>query len=200
VPSFDKYPRVLRYLAGLPKELGSYPECVQKASVLRQFRKLAPPGWRSELPAPLEALVRDPPPLAAWIPEVHATAVYLAIVDARGWEDREFVAQSLQMNRELLQSPLYRILMTVVSPKRMVRGGTGRWKAMHPGIELSARMDGETSALFDLAFPRRMVPTLIAQCYATGFQAALERASAREVKATMLLWTDESAAYRCDWS
>jgi hypothetical protein len=200
VRSFEKYPRVLRYLAGLPQGLRTHPTCVQKASVFRQFIQLAPESWGSDLPAPLDAMMDDPPPLAAWIPEVHATAVYLAIVDARGWADKDFVEQALTMNRELLQGPLYRILMTVFSPSRLVRGASNRWAAMHRGIELSAEMDGSTSGLFNLRFPRRLVPTLIAQCYATGFQAALEMASAKRVTVSLVTSTDEDAAYRCDWS
>jgi hypothetical protein len=196
---FERYPRVFRYLTGLPNGLGSYATCVQKASVLRQFLKLAPASWRGDLPEPLGALVRDPPPFTAWVPEVQATAVYLAIVDVREWEDKDFVARALTMNRELLKSPLYRVLMTVVSPGWLVRGAPSRWATMHQGIELSAQMVGDTSAQFDLTFPRRLVPTLIAQCYATAFQAALESASARKVSVSLGRSTDETATYRCDW-
>ncbi len=103
------------------------------------------------------------------------------------------------MNRELLQSPLYRVLMSVVSPGWLVRGGAGRWATMHQGIELSGQMVGDTSAQFNLTFPRRLVPTPIAQCYATAFQAALESASAKKVTVSLGASTDETATYRCDW-
>ena len=190
---------MLHYLAGLPKGLGSYPTCLQKASVFRQFIKLAPSTWKSNLPAPLGNLVRNPPPLTAWIPEVHATAVYLGIVDVRGWEDKDFINRSLAMNRELLQSPLYRILMSVVSPSRLVRGGASRWITMHQGIELTGGMEGDTSALFKLTFPPRIMPMLLVQSYATAFQAALEAASARKVTVSIETSTDDSTVYRCDW-
>lgn len=196
---FEKYPRVHQYLSGLPRGLDSYPTCLQKASVFRQFIKLAPSTWKSNLPAPLGALIRSPPPLTAWIPEVHATSVYLGIVDVRGWEDREFVNRSLAMNRELLQSPLYRILMSMVSPSRLIRGGPSRWMTMHQGIELTGLVEGKTSALFKLTFPPRIMPTLLVQSYATAFQAALEIASARQVTVSIEASTDESTVYRCDW-
>lgn len=196
---FEKYPRVHRYLSGLPRGLSSYPTCLQKASLFRQFIKLAPGTWKSNLPAPLGNLIRNPPPLTAWIPEVHATSVYLGIVDVLGWEDKDFVNRSLAMNRELLQSPLYRILMSVVSPSRLIRGGPGRWKMMHQGIELSGGLEGETSARFTLTFPPRIMPILLVQSYATAFQAALESASARKVTIAVEASSDESAVYRCDW-
>jgi uncharacterized protein DUF2378 len=190
---------MLRYVASLPGGLASYPTCVQKASVLRQFLELGPKSWGSNLPAPLDALVCDTPPLTAWIPEVHATALYLALIDARRWEEKDFVAQSLTMNRELLQGPLYRILMSLASPGRLLREASNRWSAMHQGTELSAQMVGNTSAQVNLAFPRRLVPTLIAHCYATAFQAALERASAKSATTSLVVLSDEKAVYRCDW-
>ena len=198
--SFEKYPRVLRYLSGLPEGLDAHPTYVQKGALFRQLLQLAPAKWGSDLPAPLDALVRAPPPLNAWISEVQATVVHLAIVDVQGWDDRYFVARSLTLIRELLRGPLYRILMTVTTPTWLVRGAASRWGAVHRGIALSARMSGSTSALFKVTFPSRLVPPLLAECFATGFQAALEGASAKKVTSSLVMSTDENAVYRCDWS
>lgn len=191
--------RAQQYLDGLPNGLDSHPTFVQKASVFRQFLELAAGVDVSGLPRALAVLAREPPPVTAWITEVRATATYLAITDLQGWSDQQLLTRALTLNRALVSGPLYRILMTVVSSTMLVRGAPDRWAALHRGIGLTSHLDSETSATMTLAFPKGLVPPVIARCYATAIQAVFEVSRIKRPSVAVEASDDERAVYRCAW-
>jgi hypothetical protein len=70
------------YLERLPLGVDSHPECEVKASVLRDVLATRSLGdVLDALPVPVRELVTDPPPINAWIREVHALVAMLAIRD-----------------------------------------------------------------------------------------------------------------------
>src|SRR3954447_26575263 len=130
--------RMESYLEALSAGLDSHPDCHHKASITRQVLERFPTDKLPPLPAPLQELVDAPPPSSLWIPEVHATALFLAICDAHFESDDDYVRFSLDFNRELLRGPLYRVLMFMASPTRLVPFVGRQWGALHRGSTLAA--------------------------------------------------------------
>ncbi len=191
--------RAQRFLDSLPCGLDSHPTFLQKASVFRQFLELASGTDLRALPGPLVQRALDPPPVTAWLPEVHALATYLAIADLQGWTDQQLVARARDLNQKLLSGPLYRILMSVVSAAMLVRGAPDRWAAMHRGVTLSMQLDSPHTATMTLSFPKRLIPPVIAQCYCTAFQVAFDVARIEGAVVAVESCTEERAVFRCTW-
>jgi hypothetical protein len=192
--------RVQRYLDGLPRGLDSHPAFLQKASVFRQFLELGSGVNLGALPAPLADLARDPPPVTDWVSEVHATATYLGLADLQGWDDDALVARALQLNQRLLSSPLYRVLMLVVSAPMLIRGAADRWATMHKGIRLAVTLETPTSAKGAIEYAPRLLPSVVARCYVTGIQAAFDVARVQRPVVTFETWSDVRTTFRCTWS
>lgn len=171
------------YLSDLPAGLDSYPDHRQRGSILRQFlegRSAAELARR--LPPTLGELVLNPPPLSSWLPEAHATAVYLAIRDLYSKSDDDFVEHCYQGNRRLLSGPTWRIMFLVVTPESLLRGGNARWAKMHDKVELRVEPKDEPGKVeLELRFPRALVPPLMSRVHGSGFRAAVEVAGGKDV-------------------
>lgn len=190
---------VANYLASLPNGLGSYPGCQQKAQILRQFvTTFGSQDLFALLPAELIDLARDPPPPTEWIPEVHATAVYLAQRDVLG-SDQAFYQHCYTMNRRLLSSPLYRVLFAVAAPERILRGAAERWGKLHRGTELRARRVEAYEAVVRLSAPANLIPQLMCRAYGSAYQVAVELAGGRDVSVDCIEITPTGFTYKINW-
>ncbi len=191
------------YVASLPQGLSSYPEHVQKASVYREFIRFMPTGaLPGRVPAVIEQLFLRPLPASAWVPEVHVTALFLAICDAGFPNEADFIARAFVANQELLTGPLYRILMMVASPGYLARNAEARWNTFHRGIKMVTETlpEGKTrSAVFRLEYPHGLLPELMARSYTTAFRAALEAAGGRGVNVEVQRYGPTSCAFACRW-
>lgn len=175
--------RLHEYLAVLPNGLESYPMVRQRASVFRAF--IEGTGVRhyvDELPTELAQWVLDPPPQTTWLPEVKATAAYLACADLCFASDRAYEQFAHRANKQLLGGPMYSILFYLLSPQRICAGATGRWATMHQGSTLTLLSSTADSCRMVLETPPHHTPPLIARCYATALQAALEIGGAVNVR------------------
>src|SRR5687767_10312312 len=104
-------PSVDSYVASLPQGLDSYPAFEQKAAVFREFMKgISASSWAERLPEPLATLVKTPPPVNQWLPEVQANAVFLAARAEMFPDDDAYERFAYKQNVQLLSSPLYAIL------------------------------------------------------------------------------------------
>ncbi len=188
------------YLDSLPAGVGSYPDYVQKASVYRQSIKEMPSdGLVGRVPEPVERLLVQPMPVTAWVPEVHATALYLAIADVHLPDEREFLARKLDANRKIFRSPLYRVLMMVVSPTVALRNSGAKWRTFHRGITLATRQLEPRRAEARMTFPPRLVPELLVRTYGLVFQATAEAAGGKDVDVQVRSSDDTHAAYEVTW-
>lgn len=189
------------YLVSLPLALRSYPTHTQKASVLRQIvGELPIAGDAAGLPDELKALAQSPPPVTSWIPEVHATALYLALRDLYFDDDAGFVDYSYRRNRALLESPLYWILFKLVSARALLRQAPGRWAQLHKGVELGVKLDPkEESVEIRLNNPPYLVPDLLGRCYATAFTAAIELAGAKDAGFELVESSPSGSLFRGKW-
>ena len=174
---------VSSYLEALPSDLESYPDHLHKAAIFREFLVGLDTAELAEaVPSELAPLVLTPPPVNAWLPEVHAHAVYIAACDVLFADEAAFVRAAYENNLRLLESPLYNILFKLVSPERVLGGAASRWSKFHRGQELVLDEAGHGRAVVRLVAPMGLTTPLLARCYGTGFRAAIEAAGGAGVK------------------
>jgi Protein of unknown function (DUF2378) len=193
-------PSLEHYLATLPGGIDAYPHCQAKASVARDaMQRPLPPSL--DLPAPLRALVDQPPPVTAWIPEVHQNALMLAILDTHFDETDVdgFYAWILDRNRRLFSGPLYRALFFVISPERLLGGFQRRWSTFRRGTELAVEQRGKGRARARITTPPHLHSKLSARGIGFGFQAALERAGGGDVRIEIPSHSPTEVIYELSW-
>ncbi len=195
-------PLVQDYLAGLPKGIDSYAECVCKGSAWRSVLDgvADPTGLAALVPAPVAALLVRPPAENAWLPETHINTLILAVRQARCESDDALLKLTHEQNLRLLGSAVYRILFKVAAPSWVLSGAEGRWGAFHRGIVLRSEAKGHNLATSALLYPPKLMPRLVAGVYLTAFQAAVELAGGKQVKIEITNHTDERTDFRASWS
>lgn len=176
----DEGPSFERYVAGLSGGLDAFPAAQAKGSIIRSVTEGQPDEVLRRLPEPVRALALDPPIDSDWIPEVHFAALVHAVAEARAYSGPEFCAWLRACNRTLFASPLYRILMTVVSPEAMLRHAGKRWGNFHRGSTLDLDGFADDGARVTLRFPEGLFDPLVLRGFAEAFAAALEAAHARD--------------------
>ena len=197
----QRLPRVRAYLAALPQGLASHPECRQKGSVLRVFTEGLPLERHVEaLPEAIRSYVLAPPPVSAWLPEVHVHALYLATADLLFADDEAFAQQAYDRNLKLLSSPLYRVLFRLVGAQRLLGSVSGRWSHMHEGSSLEWKADGARTGLCTLRYPQAHVSPLLARCYVSAFSAAIVISGEKGVQASVASQTSTTLEARLSWS
>jgi hypothetical protein len=199
-------PELAAYLETLPSGLASYPKALVKGSVVRDFilgSNLVAHIRAGQLATDLEALVRDPPPPGAWIPETHFVAITVAINALRFKEDGgvpAFERWALDVNRRLLRSALYRVLFLVVSTERVFIGTERRWSAFHRGSDLHVVSRAGREAVLELTFPPKLFPDLLLRAFGCALQAAGEAAGSPRVDFTVGPETNGGARYAITWT
>jgi hypothetical protein len=172
-PSFE------RYVAGLPGGLDAYPGAQAKGSIVRSVIEAQPEDLLRALPEPVRALALDPPIDSDWVPEAHFAALVHAVSERRRYGQREYCAWVRSSNRALFASPLYKILMAVVSPEALLRHAGRRWSNFHRGSTLELDGFADDGARLTLRFPAGVFDALILRGFAEALAAALEAAHAK---------------------
>lgn len=196
-----RFPATAAYLDGMPLGADSFPEHLAKASLYRTALKDCPlTVERGALPDPVVDLIERPVPVSEWIPEARQRAILHAILDDhfRGDRDR-FRRWVYDQNRALFASPLYRILMIVVSPKVVVRGVETRWGTFHKGIAVKA-YPGENGGDLVMTFPVGLVDEIDCFGHAESFRAAIDAAGARDGTVEVVDRKSTEARFRIHWS
>jgi hypothetical protein len=173
-PSYD------RYVNGLPGGLGAHPAAQAKGSIVRSHLEDLSPGLLRSLPTPLLRLAADPPVDSDWVPETYLCALIHAIAERRRYSEREFLAWIRARNRALFARPLYRLLMTVVSPEALMRHAGRRWGNFHRGSSLELDGYSDDGARFTLSFPEGLFDRAPLLAFGQAFAAALELAGAKD--------------------
>jgi len=169
------------YLASLPGGVAAHPQCEHKGEALAVWlQRSAIAGLARRLPPEVAPLVDPAFALPAWVSEVHACVLYLALREQFA-DDDTFVAHARACNRAVLDTPANRVLFWCASPRALLRASALRWGSLHRGSSIQVRMTGDTSAEVALHFPARLLPEIVLQGNATGFAVALENAGARDV-------------------
>jgi hypothetical protein len=191
--------RTRRYVASLPNKLDSYPELRQKASLYMNFWDTSPTKGVVELLPPVLAELVSRRVASAWIPEVHFNALCLAVCDINFTNDDAFVQHFLDVNRKLMSSPMYKLVMWVASPTMLLSGAKRRWGLVHDGLVLET-VFGEGTCTIRMAYPNNLTPRLIARAYGTALQAALEASSPKELSVTLSSWSPTEVVYDARWA
>lgn len=192
---------VRTYLATLPEGVRSYPGCRHKGEPLSVWlRRSCTDGIARVLPPEILPLLDPGRPFPEWVPEVHATALYLAIREVHFPDDAAFVDHARQCNEAVLQTPSNRLLFWVAAPRAILRAAGLRWGTLHQGSSVEVRMARDTSADAILSFPPRMFPEIVLLGMATGFAAALENAGGRDVQVRMRRADATSARFEARWT
>ena len=171
-----------RYVATLPQGLESFPEFCCKGSLLRELVDLRdlPQETVEALPPALKVYFEVPPLVSSWYPEVHLVGVMLAHFEPRFGGDRAaFVQWFYDLSKALYEKPLYRILMALGSPERLVGIVAKAWGAFHRGAKLRKTASAPGLAVVEIGMPEMVYPDLIAPTTAQAFLAAVESAGGR---------------------
>ena len=188
------------YLAAVPGGIDAYPECLHRGEPLAQWIEHSPTaGLPERLPAPAAALLRQGGRMANWVPEVHATVIYLALRELHFRDDAAFVEHARRCNRAVLETPANRVLLWAASPRAILRGTSLRWGSLHRGSTLEARTPDERSAEITLGFPPRLLPEIVLRGNGAGIGVALEGAGARDVEVDLHAVEPSRAVFRVRW-
>lgn len=178
------FPRTAHYLDLLPDGLESYPECQTKASVLQAAKAgyglTVEPG---QLPAPIIDVLDHPPPKNAWIPQVLNNAAQFAIADRYFPTDAAYLDWAYRNNVRLAQSPMYKVLTRVASPKAFLRGANVKWRIVHRGQSLDIDVLDDHHARAHIRHPPHLHLEIGHRNFATAFEAILKAANAKDVSA-----------------
>jgi hypothetical protein len=188
------------YLAGVPGGIDGYPQCFHRGDPLARWIEHSPTaGLRERLPAPAAALLRPGARIPNWVPEVHATIIFLAIRELHFRDDAAFLEHSRRCNRAVLETPANRLILWAASPRAILRGVSLRWGSLHRGSTLAARTPGEGSAELTLTFPPRLLPEIVLRGNATGIREALEGSGGRDVEVDLHAMEPTRAVFRARW-
>ncbi len=168
----DRRFNVESYIAALPAGLASYPHCTSKMSSVRFQLQRRPLRRLADLPEELVDLIRDPPVATAWIPTTIFVATILAIESEHAISD---AALAIESTKDMLESPLYRFTLRMLSPATILRAGAATWHLFHRGTTFKTRDVGGTIEA-TLEFPAMLLPPPILEGFAAGFET-ISRAS-----------------------
>jgi hypothetical protein len=87
-----------------------------------------------------------------------------------------------RFNQRLFEKPMYRLLMALVSPSRMILLGASRWSVFHRGSEMVGTLFGRDRARVELSFPAGLFGAVHAIQYAEVVRAAVVAARAQECR------------------
>ncbi|HVU03233.1 MAG TPA: hypothetical protein VHE30_15840 [Polyangiaceae bacterium] len=174
----------------MPDGLRSFPGCSVRGTVLepyvRDFKSLATEPSLPEAVADLFAGKSTAP----WVAETTFQVAYLAVRDLAFRDDAAFHRWVFAVNAELLDGPLIRHLVRLVSPTLVVLGAAKRWSHFHQGSDLVPgkveAVGGRTLARSELRYPIG----LFTECFLAGleqaFLAAVTKARGKEPKVVVL--------------
>ncbi len=177
----DSLPTSARYIEALPEGLDSYPEIETKASLVRSTLEGRPlPRARlQDLPATLRKLAESPPPVSAWIPEVHSHALLLAVYDASCKSLEDFERYCYLRQRRLFDGPLYQVVLKMVSPKFLRRTARYRWGALHRGTKFEIERVDASGATVLIRHPPNLWNRPLRVALAAGIRASLDLSGAQ---------------------
>lgn len=103
----------------------------------------------------------------------HAPTIYLGLRERFFSSDDAFVDDALKRNHALLNKPMYRILIRLLTRSRAAKGASVAYSQRHRGTELTVTSrTGHWEV--NIKHPPHLVPPILGRCYATAMRAALE--------------------------
>lgn len=182
-------PSITAYHALLPEAEASYPDVVIKASVLRSVLDRVPDGPLEPVGLPaIDRILREPPGVNEWLPEVMHNTVLCAVFDQRfaaNGGQTAFESWSYTRNRQLFATPLYRILFMVASPQRLLVGLTSRWSAFRRGSKLDLEVNEPGRALLRISHRPHLLPQVVLLALRQAIRAAIDAGGGAVISAVV---------------
>jgi len=197
-----RLPHLERYLAELPDGWASFPDCVAKATMLQQTKKLLPAGFDDVVPEPILRRLSEEAPPTAWAPEVEHIAFVLAIVDLRahaGRSPESMWTELAEENRKLMARREYRALLQTGAPERMFRQLEQGWHRFHRGTEFVCVEATPRSARLELRFPPALLPELALRMRVASIHGVLRACGVEGLDVEHWLVEPGRARYRVTW-
>lgn len=194
-----RYPRASSYLATLPGGFDAYPTCLTTAEYSMPVRDEFP-----ELildPAISEDIRRrftNPWRAGGWISTVETVTLFLMARDRIFETDEEFLAWNFRLSVRLFDSPFYKAVMFVATPRMLIRGLAWRWKRFHRGTELATEGTDSPRKIV-LTFPPNLFEPTLLMAIGAAMRGAIGCAGGRNVRCELLHQQRERAEFALAW-
>jgi len=197
----DAMTRIERYLFALPAGFASHPECQHKFATIRDFIAGTPLLERLDvLPPQVAELVRNPPPVTAWVSEVVANCIFLGIREACCESDEDYYTFSAERSRQMMRRPMYKLMFALITPRRVVKGAGWKWTQFHRGTTMTGALDEDgRGGTLEVRFPPGLMSPIAAGGYAGALRAAFELSSSTPVTLEIEDTRPGSFRYRARW-
>jgi len=184
-----RFPTLAQYTEALPHGLASYPSLRAKGALVRRLLldPVHPLPLGVGLPPRLEELIRMPPSVNDWVPLVDLCALHGAAFDsafATKGGISAYEEWTFQRDLQLFKSPLYRALIAVDRPERLLANHAARWSAFHRGSTLNVMAVAEGKVTLRLAYPPYSWPKISRVALGAAFRAAVIVAGASSGEVT----------------
>ena len=184
LPVKARFAMLARYLEALPSGLESYPAVRTKGAIVRQLvlDPVHPLSLGEGLPPRLEELIRTPPSVNEWVPLVELCALHAAAFDSVFADEGGVSAYeewSFQRDLQLLRGPLYRALIAVQRPERLLTNHAARWSAFHRGSSLHVMAVADGKIAVRHSYPPYSWPKVSRVALGAAFRAAVIVAGAQ---------------------
>ncbi len=195
-----RFPSVARYLDLHGGRLDRHPGCQVKTGLLRDVIERQPLARvEGDLPPELVELLRAPPPVNVWMPEVLIEAVLQACADEHFASREEAEEWAYQNDLARFRGPLYRLLMVLAKPESMLRAASKRWQAFHRGSSLEVEV-APGRVVGTVRFPSWLYLPDAKINLAGPFRAALVAAGAKDAHVELAEAGEEEHRYLATWS
>jgi hypothetical protein len=136
-----------------------------------------------------------------WFPEAIGVCAEMMAADVMG--DEGFVEWAYDDAVRILQGPIMRHLMRVISPTLVVMGAGSRWAATRKGSELRTepvkRESDRVWTIAHLSFPEDLYPAFYLEILANSFRAGVNCARASGAKSELAFHAPGEARYIVSW-
>ncbi|HOX45305.1 MAG TPA: hypothetical protein PK668_17040 [Myxococcota bacterium] len=195
-----RFPTVARYLDLHCGRLDRHPGCQVKTGLLRDVIEGHPlERVERDLPAEVVELLRSPPPVNVWMPEMLIEAVLQACADEHFASQAEAEEWAFRHDLERFRGPLYRLLMVLARPESMLRAASKRWEAFHRGSSLEVEVQ-PNRVVGTLRFPPWLYMPEARINLAGPFRAALVAAGAEDARVLLIEAGELVQRYEATWS
>ncbi len=193
-----RYPRLDAYLASLPDGLGSYPECVSKATLLRSSLEGYEDADVSDLDPELRELYASPPPATVWVPAAKVNAIFHAIIDLHHPTPRDVIEWARRRTLRMRDSPIYRRVLAVTSPNALFRVSAQLDRMFQRGTHIRPHL-GDHEARFELTHPPYLVSPINQLANVGMFEAMVELTGGKGAVCEMTASSPMGATFEMTW-
>lgn len=193
-----RFPSLSRYLTALPEGLSSYPGCRTKGAIVRSVFEEGmslPEG----LPEPLEELARSRPPLTAWVPAVHADALFHLQCDLAHLDEDGMLAWTYERTARVGRSQAYRHLLSAAGPRALLRTSVRMHGFFQQGTELDLHELTQNHAAMGLRYPAHLHSRLNLLSNVALLRALVELTGGQDVECAMTHQDPTTARYDVRW-